>query len=167
MGGDLPPVTHTMPFLLHPPSIEHTGAQRTYKHWRQLTVPRGYSRPPVSRNHDPAALKGLAHVPASPPRPRLRAVLLRGITQGFRFGFDRGRPLKAGKRNMRSASEHPEVIDEFLREEGKAGRILGPFYTMFPPVHVSRCGVIPKGHHAGGQMESHGGSLRPRWLQHQ
>ena len=30
----------------------------------------------------------------------------------------------------------------------KAGRILGPFYTtdLFPPVHISRCGVIPKGH---------------------
>ena len=40
------------------------------------------------------------------------------------------------------------VIDNYLQDELKAGRVLGPFKTqdISPPVHVSRFGVIPKKH---------------------
>ena len=40
------------------------------------------------------------------------------------------------------------VIDNYLQDELKAGRVLGPFQTqdISPPVHVSRLGVIPKKH---------------------
>ena len=74
--------------------------------------------------------------------------ILRGITQGFRVGFDRGCELKAVKKNMHSATQHPEIIDQYIQKECKAGTLVGPFQPqdISPPVHISQFGVIPKGH---------------------
>ena len=46
---------------------------------------------------------------------------------------------------MLSATQHPEVAKEYLREECSQGRIMGPLDpSKFPDVHISRFGVIPK-----------------------
>ena len=52
---------------------------------------------------------------------------------------------------MLSAMQHPEQIDEYLEKELRLGRMLGPFRDLggLPPVHISRFGVIPKGHNTG------------------
>ena len=82
------------------------------------------------------------------PDQNLVQYLMRGFTQGFRIGFDCRCELKGAKKNMHSATQHPMVIDNYLQEEFKAGRVLGPFQTqdINPPVHVSRFGVITKKH---------------------
>ena len=76
--------------------------------------------------------------------------VLDGFQYGFRIGFDRSTSLTSVRRNLPSASEHPEVIDQYLAKEVPAGRIIGPIkpYTI-PHLHVSRVGVIPKGHTPG------------------
>ena len=49
---------------------------------------------------------------------------------------------------MESAKQHPEVVSEYLHKECSLGRMLGPFpeTSQLPPLHISRFGVIPKGH---------------------
>ena len=47
--------------------------------------------------------------------------------------------------NMKSVSEHREVVEEYIHREREAGRLLGPFQPRaFPEVHVNPFGVIPK-----------------------
>ena len=69
-----------------------------------------------------------------------------GIRHGFRIGFDYHRArLIPVHRNMKSAMEHGEVVERYLGEEREAQRVLGPFKrSLFPEVHVSPFGVIPK-----------------------
>ena len=53
---------------------------------------------------------------------------------------------------MFSASQHPEPIAEYLMKELGLNEMLGPFDDIdgrFQFVHVSRFGVIPKGHNTG------------------
>ena len=46
---------------------------------------------------------------------------------------------------MRSAAEHPSVIDLYLLSEVSLGRVAGPFTAPpFPYLHISHSGVIPK-----------------------
>lgn len=73
--------------------------------------------------------------------------VLSGIQHGFRVGFSNTSPLSKAQRNMHSAQEYPEVIDEYIARETVAGRFLGPFTLQEAQgLHVSRFGVIPKGH---------------------
>lgn len=51
---------------------------------------------------------------------------------------------------MPSAMEHPEVVACYLGEEGKAGRLLGPFWPkQIPGLQVSGFRVVPKGRNTG------------------
>ena len=48
---------------------------------------------------------------------------------------------------MRSTALNPQVIDEYIKQESKAGNIIGPFpKALAPNVHINRFGVIPKKH---------------------
>ena len=69
-----------------------------------------------------------------------------GIQEGFRIGFQYGQHVcSPATGNMRSASEQPEVIEEYLGKEMAAGRILGPLdTTKLPGIQISPFGVIPK-----------------------
>ena len=72
--------------------------------------------------------------------------LICGLRDGFRIGFDyQGHKYRSSRENMRSAVERPEVVREYIEKEGIAGRLLGPLDpALFPEVHTSRSGVIPK-----------------------
>ena len=73
-----------------------------------------------------------------------------GLTVGFRVGFNYATPLRSARRNMPSAAEHPEVIDQYVEGERASGRILGPFATgTVSDIQVNRLGVVPKGHTPG------------------
>ena len=79
------------------------------------------------------------------PDQQFAQYVLQGIAQGFHIGFDPRCRLQPAKHNMRSATEHPEVIEKHLGEELQSGGLLGPFSpTEFPQVHINRFGVIPK-----------------------
>lgn len=85
---------------------------------------------------------------ATHPDQRFRAYIVDGIRKGFRVGCTKG---PAGNRekprkNMPSAQDKPEVIDDYLAEECSRGRVIGPLdQQLVPQVHVNRFGVIPKG----------------------
>ena len=76
--------------------------------------------------------------------------ILHGLEHGFRVGFNYSHELSPAKCNMASAMEHSEVVEQYLRKECSAGRILGPLRREeVPGLHVSRIGVIPKGRASG------------------
>ena len=53
--------------------------------------------------------------------------LLQGIREGFRIGFNYQECVcKPAAGNMKSASENPGVVEEYLANEREAGRLLGP-----------------------------------------
>jgi hypothetical protein len=103
---------------------------------------------------------------ASYPKPKLKFVI-EGIRDGFNVGWEPTRvSLHSRSTNMaRSASEHPEVVDEYLAKEVSARRVAGPFDT--PPVshlHISPFGVIPK-KTSTRQMASYPGPVvSPRYV---
>ena len=85
------------------------------------------------------------------PDQSLARYLLKGMTVGFRIGYDWSRERKSACSNLPSASAHPEVVQQSLDQEVASGRLLGPFQPdeLCPPVHVSRFGVIEKKHQQG------------------
>ena len=73
--------------------------------------------------------------------------VLSGLQDGFRIGVREVHHLQSAKRNMHSASQNPQVINDYLEEEREAGNILSPFCpSSFPNLHLNRFGVIPKKH---------------------
>ena len=83
---------------------------------------------------------------ASHPDQSFAAYVLSGIENSFRIGFRRGQCLVSAKKNMPSATDHLEVVEQYIHKEQAAGRFLGPFPpSAFPHIHVSHFGIIPKG----------------------
>ena len=74
--------------------------------------------------------------------------LLKGITQGFRIGFNwekHRHKLRPNHRNLRSAEDNPEVVRQYLAKETAEGRISKVASGTRPTwVHCSPIGVIPK-----------------------
>ena len=76
----------------------------------------------------------------------IAAYVLTGLTEGFHISFDASSvSLHSASSNMRSALEHPSVIDDYVKVEVSCGRVAGPFTTpAVPGLHVSCFGVISK-----------------------
>ena len=76
--------------------------------------------------------------------------VLEGLHHGFRIGYRAEAPLRSAPNNLHSAKLHPEVIDDYIASEIGERRMLGPFHPgEIPGLHVSRMGVVPKGHTPG------------------
>ena len=75
----------------------------------------------------------------------LKNYVLLGIRRGFRIGFEQNRArLRSRSSNLRSASQHPEIVDTYLSAELAAGLVAGPFACPpLSPFHSSPFGVIP------------------------
>lgn len=141
---------YTTPYPIHCP---HIGSQYAYMDdlWQldrsPASVPRVWLRSQVLQ---PSPTPLLAPVWQAAlrdyPDPRLRHFLVQGLQEGFRIGYNAPRgQLRPAKRNIPSSYEHPEVVDKYLANECKLGRVLGPWLTPPPcPIHISRFGVIPK-----------------------
>lgn len=72
----------------------------------------------------------------------------RGITWGFRIGYSRCAPSPhAASDNLRSALANPQVVDNYIDEEVRAGKLLVASPTAH--THRSPIGIIPKPHQAG------------------
>jgi len=81
------------------------------------------------------------------PIQELAQYFITGLMTGFRIGFTPQAPLHSAKKNMSSALAHPSVVDDYLQAELDHKRIAGPFSpSQCQGVHISRFGVIPKGH---------------------
>ena len=72
--------------------------------------------------------------------------ILRGISGGFRIGFNYQRcSRRSARSNMKSAAENAGVVEEFLLTELTAGRVVGPFAQgSILAIQISPFGVIPK-----------------------
>ena len=71
--------------------------------------------------------------------------LLDGMKNGFRIGFDYSSKTVGAKRNMKSAHQHPEVVQKYIDNEVRLGQVRGPLKPEEAAgVHISRFGVIPK-----------------------
>ena len=76
-------------------------------------------------------------------------LFLTGIAQGFKIGNNcRTAMHKPAKQNLPRAISHPEVVDKYLQIEVSLGKVVGPFpLDALSAAHISRFGVILKGHH--------------------
>ena len=87
------------------------------------------------------------------PDKAFSCLIVKGIREGFRIGFNRACPLRSASRNNPSATKHSSVVSEYLAKELKLGRMLGPFQpgsvSSLPVYQINRFGVIPKGHNTG------------------
>ena len=110
-----------------------------------LPVVRGASIPPVRSVSPLHLLEFQQELAGHPDHARVRYVL-DGIRLGFSTGFDPSLvTLRSSRRNMKSALDHPEVIDAYLANEISKNRMAGPFAAPpFPHLHCSPFGVIPK-----------------------
>ena len=100
--------------------------------------------PPVSQV-SPLNVNMFALDLAHHPDQALVSEVLKGLSLGFRLGFNPGTNLRSSKKNKASAYQHPDIIDAYLSNEIHLGRVAGPF--LFPPIsnlHVNSFGVIPK-----------------------
>lgn len=70
--------------------------------------------------------------------------LLHGIQYGVQLGY-KGPRRQRVSRNLKSALEHPTVINDELTKEMKSQRIAGPFDSPpLPSLQCSGVGVVPK-----------------------
>ena len=95
------------------------------------------------------------------PDQRFRQYIVKGIQSGFRIGFDYRNTCWSKKRNMMSAVENPQVVHNYLEEECKAGRVVGPLCPgEYPFVHTSSFGVYTEEY--PGEVEAHSGPVVTR-----
>jgi len=81
------------------------------------------------------------------PDQEFAQYLLQGIQHGFHIGFQGNTQGRRAKRNLRSAYEHPEVIDAYLAREVDLRRVVRLHPTAahaLPNLRISPIGVIPK-----------------------
>lgn len=106
----------------------------------------------LGRPADPPPIT--SHAPRTPLRPQIFARFLsnkafvseltQSLTYGFSIGYTGPRtPLTTP--NLRSALEHPQVVDEALHKEVAEQRMAGPYTTPpYPNLRCSGLGVVPK-----------------------
>jgi len=76
--------------------------------------------------------------------PIASSLLIAGFSEGFKINFQ-GTPNVIMSRNLTSAFEQPQVVDEKLVKEIKEGRIAGPYdFPPLPNMQISPVGVVPK-----------------------
>ena len=82
------------------------------------------------------------------PDQSIAALILRGIRQGFRIGFEATKAdLHPSRGNMVSASEHAEIVSSYLAEEQRQERIAlvgTPEEAQELGIHRNPFGVMPK-----------------------
>ena len=77
--------------------------------------------------------------------------LLVGLRDGVRIGFNPNVPCCSAKANMQSAIAHPDIVEQYLRDEIASNNVAGPFSldSWSESVIVNRFGVIPKANKPG------------------
>ena len=77
--------------------------------------------------------------------PILKTQIIKGFNNGFDLGFRGHANNRTNIANLKSAIQHPEVVDKNISKELKAGRIAGPFKMIpFDKFQLNPIGVVPK-----------------------
>lgn len=70
--------------------------------------------------------------------------ILVSLEKGFRIGYNYRQRCKASGRNLASATENPEVVQEYIQNEKAFGRIIRPLEkSPATSLQVSPFGGIP------------------------
>ena len=77
----------------------------------------------------------------SHPDQRFAAFLHRGLTSGFRIGFNQASRLRSPPANFRSVTSNPHKVECYIALEVAAGRLLAAHPTT---VRRNPIGLIPK-----------------------
>ena len=87
----------------------------------------------------------------SHPDQDFSAYIVERLRDSFRLGFNyTSHACTSANRNMLSSFQHPKVIDEYLEEETRLGRVIGPLDDQeVEGIQISQFGVIPKPHKPG------------------
>lgn len=116
--------------------------------------PRGHSEPSLKLQSSlspiatPLNLQAWRMALSNHPDRKFTPYILSGIETGV--GFNRDQSLHPVSKKCTSADVHPQVITEYIREKAAAGHFLGPVVEdQAQFVHISKFGVIPKGHVPG------------------
>ena len=92
----------------------------------------------------PLNVQWFAHELQHHPDQHRALALIQGLQVGVRLSYSDPRCHFIAT-NLPSARQRPEVIDQELQKECKAGCILGPFSTLhLPHLHCSGLGAVPK-----------------------
>ena len=77
--------------------------------------------------------------------------ILTGFQQGFHIGVDRAHlQFQRATRNLRSVVQNHQIVEQHIREETEAGRLLGPLPPQLAALcHISPMGLIPKTNQPG------------------
>jgi len=84
---------------------------------------------------------------ANHPDEQFQRYIVEGIRLGFRIGFDSSHPTHSSRRNMKSAYEHPQVVQEYLDRELSLQRVLklqSDEAEAIQGLQLNPFGVIPK-----------------------
>ena len=129
----------------------------TYPYMQQLAS-LDAQRPQQPQPHLPAKLQQIT-TPLHPhkweellqsyPDRDLAQYVVAGLRNGFRIGFNRDAKLTTCSHNMLSATQFPQVIDDYLRLELELERVVVIPQDWVHIVHTSPFGVIPKKHKPG------------------
>ena len=110
----------------------------------------GKGDPRLARVSTPLSLQAWRQKLSKHPDVDYAQYILNGIEHGFRIGVQERGFFKSANRNMQSATQNPQVIEDYLNKQVAEGNILGPFPKgTAPKVHINRFGVIPKKHKPG------------------
>ena len=82
----------------------------------------------------------------SHPDQRFAAFMRRGISFGFRIGYDSKLQLRPPPGNFRSVVDNPDKVSRYIAEEVSAGRLQA---SSLPTVRKNPIGLIPKPHQPG------------------
>ena len=125
----------------------HTWLNKWYDHMRNAPIDIKVSSQ-VSAVNTPLMIPNWQQALTQHPNQPLVQFFLKGISQGFRIGFNQlPQGLKSARKNLNGALQHPQIVEEYLSTEVSHHRVAGPF-NKEPPLtaHINRFGVIPKRH---------------------
>ena len=82
------------------------------------------------------------------PDKEFAAFMRRGLTHGFRIGFDHKCPLRPAPNNFPSVSDNPTTVDQYIHvsSEVAAGHLM---VSSSPHTRWNPIGIIPKPHQPG------------------
>lgn len=127
-----------------PPANVFHGGYRYIRDLQQLQACQSSGASPTwVRGPSPVASEILASYLSCHPDRAFAAFILRGLTEGFRIGFDSSRcHLRSVLRNHPSSLSNGAVVESYMATELELGRLLGPVPRA--GVHSSPIGLIPK-----------------------
>ncbi len=138
---------------VHAGILQGTEGRQYYQYTEDLLLLEALS--PLPKQCEASPIEGFLPLQAwipfldSHPDKRFAEFLRRGITNGFRIGFNRGKLLKQCPKNLKSVSEYGEEVDTYIRSEVANGKLVALQPTLPTAGHISPIGIIPKAHQPG------------------